>query len=204
MNKKLKIAVRSVVCALIITVIISMLPFQAACKEIQSDVFRLHILANSDSNEDQRLKLTVRDGVLEYTEHIFKNAASKDEAISAAGENLQLIANRAKSIVEENGYDYDVSVMITDEFFTTRTYGDVTMPSGTYPALRIIIGEGKGHNWWCVMYPSLCVGASADYSALRKNTSESEYMVMTAEKREYKFKIVEYYEMIVHALTSGL
>lgn len=146
-------------CAFALTIMLTLIPFEASCREIQQDVFRLHILANSDSEEDQNLKLKVRDEILKYTEDIYKNSNSKEEAIKLTSENLQSIANKAKEIVSENGYDYQVKARIADVYFNTRTYENVTMPSGTYKALQIEIGKAEGKNWWCVMYPSLCVGA---------------------------------------------
>ncbi|MDY3861865.1 MAG: stage II sporulation protein R [Ruminococcus sp.] len=201
MKKQIRILLKSLASAFVIAVIISMVPFQAVCQEVQNDVFRLHILANSDSDTDQALKLKVRDEILKYTQQMYKNAGSKSEAIRLTDKHLQALADRAKGVVRDEGFDYCVTAQIADTFFDTRTYGNVTMPSGEYPALRIIIGEGKGHNWWCVMYPSLCVGASADYQALKKCTDDREYNLLTGEKRIYKFKIVEYYEKIKDFLT---
>lgn len=190
----MKMFIKALCCSLVLTVLFSMLPFEASCQEIKDDVFRLHILANSDSDEDQSLKLKVRDEILRFTESLYKNSGSKEEALRLTKDNLQAIANRAKQVICDSGYDYSVTAEISQEYFDTRTYENVTMPSGTYQALRIIIGEGKGHNWWCVMYPSLCVGASTDYDALEKNMNDSEIQLLTKEKCTYKFKIVEYFE----------
>ena len=192
----MKMFIKALCCNLVLTVLFSMLPFEASCQEIKDDVFRLHILANSDSDEDQSLKLKVRDEILSFTESLYKNSGSKEEALRLTKDNLQAIANRAKQVIYDSGYNYSVTAEISQEYFDTRTYENVTMPSGTYQALRIIIGEGKGHNWWCVMYPSLCVGASTDYEALEKNMNDSEIQLLTKEKCTYKFKIVEYFEKL--------
>lgn len=192
----MKMFIKALCCSLVLTVLFSMLPFEASCQEIKDDVFRLHILANSDSDEDQSLKLKVRDEILSFTESLYKNSGSKEEALRLTKDNLQAIANKAKQVICDSGYDYSVTAEISQEYFDTRTYENVTMPSGTYQALRIIIGEGKGHNWWCVMYPSLCVGASTDYEALEKNMNDSEIQLLTEEKCTYKFKIVEYFEKL--------
>lgn len=192
----MKMFIKALCCSLVLTVLFSMLPFEASCQEIKDDVFRLHILANSDSDEDQSLKLKVRDEILRFTESLYKNSGSKEEALRLTKDNLQAIANRAKQVICDSGYNYSVTAEISQEYFDTRTYENVTMPSGTYQALRIIIGEGKGHNWWCVMYPSLCVGASTDYEALEKNMNDSEIQLLTEEKCTYKFKIVEYFEKL--------
>lgn len=191
-----KLLFKSFCCAFVLTIMLTLLPFEASCQEIQQDVFRLHILANSDSEEDQNLKLKVRDEILKYTEDFYKSSNSKEEAIKITAENLQSIANKAKEIVFENGYDYQVKARVADVYFNTRTYENVTMPSGTYKALQIEIGNAEGKNWWCVMYPSLCVGASANYQELKDNMNDNEYSLLTEEKTEYKFKIIEYFEKI--------
>lgn len=193
----MKLFIKSLCVALIITVLMSVLPFEASCQEIRDDVFRLHILANSDSNEDQSLKLKVRDEVLKYTENLYKNSTSKADAETLTFDNLQTIANVAKQVIVNNGYDYQVTCQISDVYFNTRTYENVTMPSGTYKALQIKIGKAQGKNWWCVMYPSLCVGACTNYNELREKLDNREYNLLVNEKTEYKFKIVEYYEKIV-------
>lgn len=192
----MKNIIKSICIATVICVIFSLIPFNAQCKDISGNVFRLHILANSDSKQDQELKLKVRDKVLKYTESIYKNADNKAEAEKLTVKNLQSIADTAKKEVIKNGYNYPVKAQICHMYFNTRYYGKVTMPSGFYNALRITIGKGEGHNWWCVMYPSLCVGSSTDYNSLKENTSDDEYNLMTNEKYEVKFKTLEYFEKI--------
>ena len=193
----MRLFTKSLCVALILTMLFSVLPFEASCQEIRKDVFRLHILANSDTDKDQNLKLKVRDAVLEYTEKLYKNSNTKEEAEVLTSKNLQNIANVAKQVIVDNGYNYNVTCQIEDVYFNTRTYENVTMPSGTYRALQIKIGEAKGKNWWCVMYPSLCVGASTDYKALDDKLNDKEYDTLVNEKTQYKFKIVEIYERIV-------
>lgn len=193
----MRLFTKSLCVALILTMLFSVLPFEASCQEIRKDVFRLHILANSDTDKDQNLKLKVRDAVLEYTEKLYKNSNTKEEAEVLTSKNLQNIANVAKQVIVDNGYNYNVTCQIEDVYFNTRTYENVTMPSGTYRALQIRIGDAKGKNWWCVMYPSLCVGASTDYKALDDKLNDKEYDTLVNEKTQYKFKIVEIYERIV-------
>ncbi len=193
----MRLFTKSLCVALILSVLFSVLPFEASCQEIRKDVFRLHILANSDNEQDQNLKLAVRDEVLKYTEHLYKNSTSKEEAEKLTFENLQNIANVAKQVIVNNGYDYEVTCKIEDVYFNTRTYENVTMPSGTYRALQIKIGNAEGKNWWCVIYPSLCIGASTNYNALNEKLDNSEYNTLINEKTEYKFKIIEIYEKIV-------
>ena len=193
----MRLFTKSLCVALILTMLFSVLPFEASCQEIRKDVFRLHILANSDTDKDQSLKLKVRDAVLEYTEKLYKNSNTKEEAEILTSKNLQNIANVAKQVIVDNGYNYNVTCQIEDVYFNTRTYENVTMPSGTYRALQIKIGDAKGKNWWCVMYPTLCVGASTDYKALDDKLNDKEYDTLVNEKTQYKFKIVEIYERIV-------
>jgi len=192
----MKLLFKSLTVATILSIIFTMIPFSAQCQNVSKEVFRLHILANSDEEYDQTLKLKVRDRVLEYTEQMYKNADSITSAEELTSSNLQKIADVAQAEVVKNGYDYPVKAEICNTYFNTRYYDNVTMPSGNYDALRIIIGEGKGNNWWCVMYPSLCVGASTNYRELEDRVTEDEYKLMTENKCEYKFKIVEYFEKI--------
>lgn len=187
--------IKSACIAFVLTVIYSVIPFEAQCSEISEDVFRLHILANSDSEEDQSLKLKVRDEVLEYTEDLFNSASSKEEAEKIISDNLQSISNVAYCTLLENGYDYTVTAEITNMYFATRYYEGFTLPSGMYDALRITIGEGGGHNWWCVMYPSICISSAQEKDDKAKEVlDDGEYDIVRKEQYQYKFKIVEMFE----------
>lgn len=191
----MKMFIKSACIAFVLAVIYSMLPFQAECAQISNEVFRLHILANSDSDADQSLKLKVRDRVLDYTEELFKNADSKETAEELISQNLQSIADTAYDEVLKNDYDYCVKAEITNMHFSTRYYENYTLPSGNYDALRITIGEGKGHNWWCVMYPSLCISSAEEQDQKAHEVFDSEqYDIVKNEQYQYKFKIVELFE----------
>lgn len=193
----MKLFIKSACIAFVLTVIYSVIPFETQCSEISEDVFRLHILANSDSDEDQSLKLKVRDEVLEYTEDLFNSASSKEEAEKIISDNLQSISNVAYRTLLENGYDYTVTAEITNMYFTTRYYESYTLPSGMYDALRITIGEGEGHNWWCVMYPSICISSVEEKDSKAKEVlNDGEYDIVRNEQYQYKFKIVEMFEKI--------
>lgn len=193
----MKLLIKSACVAFVLAVIYSMIPFQAECADISEEVFRLHILANSDSDEDQNLKLKVRDKVLEYTESLFEEANSKEEAETVISDNLQSISNTAYREVLDNGYDYAVKAEITNMYFTTRYYENYTLPSGMYDALRITIGEGEGHNWWCVMYPSICISTEKEQDEKAKEVfDEQQYEIVKNEQFQYKFKIVEFFEKI--------
>lgn len=191
----MKLFIKSTCIAFVLTVIYSVIPFEAQCSELSKDVFRLHILANSDSEADQSLKIKVRDKVLEFTEDLFNSASSKEEAESIISGNLQSISNVAYQTVIDNGYDYNVTAQITNMYFSTRYYEEYTLPSGMYDALRITIGEGEGHNWWCVMYPSICISSAQDKDSKAKEVfDENEYDIVRNEQYQYKFKIVEMFE----------
>lgn len=191
----MKLLIKSACIAFVLTVIYSVIPFEAQCSELSQDVFRLHILANSDSEADQSLKLKVRDEVLEYTEDLFNSAKTKEEAESVISDNLQSISNVAYQTVLDNGYDYVVTAEITNMYFTTRYYEGYTLPSGMYDALRITIGEGEGHNWWCVMYPSICISSAEDKESKAKEAlDDDEYNIVCNEQYQYKFKVVEMFE----------
>lgn len=191
----MKMFMKILVCTFVISVLLSAVPFESTCSELQQDVLRLHILANSDSSFDQQMKLDIRDRVIETISPLYSDAQSKQDAIEITQDNLQLITDTAQSVVELYDCDYSVKAQITNMYFDTRYYDDFTMPAGMYDTLQITIGEAKGKNWWCVMYPSLCVGASSKQS-MKDDLSSDEYTVITADDLEFRFKIVEYFEKI--------
>lgn len=162
MKRKINFKVlKSALCiGLCLAVILPFYSFEAKCAGIRDSIFRLHILANSDSESDQKLKITVRDALLNTAFEIFDGAADKNEAMKIARENIEEINEAAKDVVSAQGFDYEVTVKIGKSFFDTREYGSETFPAGVYDSLIVSIGEGKGHNWWCVMFPPLCVSAS--------------------------------------------
>lgn len=131
----------------------------AVSEKIQNEVLRFHIPANSDSEEDQKIKLQIRDRILEVSknEGWFSDCKNKENAIEETEKHMKEIKEIADSMLDENGFGYDSEVEICDMKFNERTYGEYTFPEGEYTALRITLGEGKGHNWWCVMYPDMCI-----------------------------------------------
>ena len=168
--------------------------------DLADKVVRLHVLANSDSEEDQVLKLQVRDVVLERATAILEESADRREAASRLrGELLEFERIAAEEIAAE-GYDYPVTVELENTEFPTKEYDGFTLPAGEYLALRVIIGEGQGQNWWCVVFPPLCTAASADIpaSALAAGFSEEEVSLITEEDQGYvlKFKAVEWWETL--------
>jgi len=170
-------------------------------EDITDNVFRLHILANSDSKEDQALKLKVRDEILKNTAYMFDNSKSKEQTVSDVQEHLDEITEIAKSVVRANGYDYDVKCEITDMYFDNRTYDKITMPEGNYTALRITIGKAAGHNWWCVMFPPLCLPAVTNIDEMVEEcdgilTEEEFDMLQNPENYKAKFYVVEIFNKI--------
>ncbi len=186
----------SLLIGLILCILFSCISFTATCENIREDVFRLHILANSDSEEDQNLKLCVRDAILEQTAYLFENNQTVEESMQAARQNLDLLQRTAEEVIVQKGFNYSVQVEIGKDYFETRTYGEITLPAGEYEALRILIGEAKGHNWWCVLYPVMCINACGATPA-DEVLSENEYdVVHNKDKYQIRFKTVEWLESI--------
>lgn len=172
----------------------------AVCTNIADSVFRLHVIANSDSKEDQNLKYIVRDKILEYMNTLTEGATSKSQIIEKASNHITDFEKIAQNTVYENNFNYDVSVEIGNFEFPTKTYGDVSFPPGLYDALRIKIGDAKGQNWWCVMFPPLCFidvssGVVPDDSKeiLESELPDEEYTLISGSENDnkFKFKIVE-------------
>ncbi len=177
----------------------------AVSKNISDSVFRLHVIANSDSDEDQALKLKVRDKLLVYMNSLCYDISSKEDAMRIANEHIEDFSKIAKDVISENGYDYDVEVSVGECDFPTKNYGDVSLPSGIYDALRVKIGSANGHNWWCVMFPPLCFvdvssGVVPDDSKelLENSMSDEEFDLITESdinsEMTFKFKLVELFE----------
>ncbi len=179
--------------AMMIAFIVAVIPFFNSCQELSEDVMRVHILANSDSAADQSLKLSVRDRVLEHCSAYFDDCEDKNEAMAVTEDHLDEIEKVAEKEIRDQGFDYPVKAEVGQAYFNTRYYDEFTMPAGWYDSLRLTIGEGGGKNWWCVMYPALCVGAATD-DKMKEDLSDGEYRVVTSDKVDFRFKIVEYWE----------
>ena len=168
--------------------------------QLADKVVRLHILANSDSEEDQALKLRVRDRVLERATELLEQTGDRREAESRLRGQLLELERIAAEEISDCGYEYDVTAEVANTMFPTKEYDGFTLPAGEYLALRIIIGEGNGHNWWCVVFPPLCTTAAADVpaSALAAGFDEEEVALVTEENEGYvlKFKAMEWWEAI--------
>lgn len=163
---------------------------------LADSVIRLHVIANSDTPEDQALKLAVRDEVLAQAESLYQQGATLEEARAALESHLNAIAAAGRAVVEEQGYDYPVSAQLTRCWFPTKEYDDFALPAGNYTALRVVIGEGEGQNWWCVAFPPLCLGAASetvDEAAQAGYFTPQQAALITEENQGYvlKFKSLE-------------
>ena len=175
----------------------------AVSADISNSVFRLHVIANSDSKEDQDLKYAVRDELIKYMNSISKNVSTKEEAIKIANENKDEFYTIAKKVISDNGFNYDVNIEIGNFSFPTKTYGDISLPAGFYDALKVEIGNATGQNWWCVMFPSLCfvdvsegIVPEESKEDLQINMQEEDYNLIASDETQYKlkFKLVELFE----------
>ncbi len=181
--------------------------FSNRIETLREDVLRLHILADSDTDEAQALKLKVRDTLLEHSEILFDGCDTPEEIRKRAIEQQETIRLLAQTVVEENGCDDQVRVQLVHMDFDEKQYEEITMPAGDYDALRILIGEAQGQNWWCVMYPPLCIPAAADVIADTEITEtyfdeETSEILENAPKFEVKFKCLEWWESLKERLAD--
>ena len=175
----------------------------AVSSDLSNAVFRLHVLANSDSEEDQKLKLKVRDSLLQYMNTLCSSCQTKKEAIAIAIEHKNEFQKIAEHTIKENGYSYSVKINIDNFYFPTKNYGDISLPAGFYDALRVEIGKAQGQNWWCVMFPSLCfidinsgIVDSEAKENLEENLNSESYNIVSDNNNlgiEFKFKIIEFF-----------
>lgn len=174
----------------------------AVSEDLSNSVFRLHVIANSNSEEDQSLKLKVRDKLLNYMNNICSSCTTKEEAMQIAQDHKDEFQKVAKQTIIDSGYDYDVNINIGNYYFPTKNYGDISLPASFYDALRVEIGSAKGRNWWCVMFPSLCFidvssGVISDESRenLQNNLDSESYNIISENTAsiKLKFKIVEFF-----------
>ncbi len=193
----------SIAIGIVTAVIFSICSFAKTSEEIRSDVLRLHVIANSDSSVDQNLKLRLRDYILEEGEDIFDGSVNVENAVKKIEPKLAELKNSAETFVKNAGFDYDVKITLSNEYFTTRTYESVTLPAGKYLALRVVIGSGEGHNWWCVMFPPMCVPAADKKDEIENVFTDKEIkLVESKPKYEPRFKVVEIYEQIRETISE--
>lgn len=169
---------------------------------IANGVFRLHVIANSNSEEDQNLKYKVRDKLIEYMNSMLSSTSTKKDAIDIANSHLDEFKQVALNTIKDEGFDYDVNVSVGNFEFPTKDYGDISLPAGYYDALKVEIGQAKGKNWWCVMFPPLCfvdvtsgVVPEKSKNELKNNLSNEEFALVSNKKDngiQFKFKILEF------------
>lgn len=171
-----------------------------ASNDISTKVLRMHVLANSNSINDQRLKIAVKNNILKSTQELFTDCDNLEESIEIAQSNTELIKDSAQEVIKKYNKNYDVKVYVDNEFFDVREYKDFTLPSGNYNTVKIVIGEGKGKNWWCVMYPAVCISACSD--DFDKALTKEEKKLITSKKYIPKFKILEIINKIKNKINS--
>ena len=188
--------------AVIAAFIFNIAGFAADCAEVRRDVLRLHVVGASDSDFDQNLKLKVRDVVLKKGGAIFEGTVTADEAEKIITPRISELKASAEAVLLENGCNYTVDITVGEEYFATRCYENFTMPAGVYTAVRVNIGTAEGRNWWCVMFPPLCLpAATVDADAFF--TDDEMKVVSSSPKYEPRFKIVEIIESIKNKLQNA-
>lgn len=202
MVKNLKISKKalewSVFFGLLCAVFLSFADFNASCEELRHNVLRLHIVANSDSAADQELKLKIRDEILNLSGDLFDNGTDLDRAIDTVNENLATLEDTANRVIEENGFSYKAKVRLGDAYFDTRVYDTFTLPAGTYKSLIIDVGSAQGKNWWCVIFPQVCIPAATERDLSVSVGDRGTEIAENPQKYVMKFKTVEIYESIKH------
>lgn len=172
----------------------SISPVVEMSEDISEKVFRLHIIANSNSIEDQNLKLEVRNEIMKASKPIYENCTNINDAIINTEKNIKKFTDSAVQTLKRKGCGYSVRCYVTKEFFNIRKYEGFSLPAGMYNCLKIVIGEGKGRNWWCVMFPQICLsGCTDDFDSYLTNEEKD---MITSGGYKVKFKIAEIYERI--------
>lgn len=202
-NSKVKMVIILSFLLFIYTSICAISYAQNISTDIANSVFRLHVIANSDSKEDQDLKYIVRDNLLSYMNELCANCTSKEEAIDLANKNQDKFKQIALNTIKEQGFNYDVKINIGNFEFPTKNYGDISLPAGYYDALRVEIGEAKGQNWWCVMFPPLCfvdissgIVPEESKELIEDNLDEEEFALVSNNsdsQLQFKFKLLEFF-----------
>lgn len=169
---------------------------------LADEVLRLHVVANSDSDADQAVKLQVRDAILSAATPYLDGVQGQQQAQQALEPHLEELAQAGAQVLREAGMDYPITVSIQDVWFPTREYTDFALPAGTYRSLHVILGDGVGHNWWCVVYPPLCVGSVSEESVETSASgvlSEDQISLISGQDGEYvlRFKVLEWWDSLV-------
>jgi len=186
----------SLLIALVFCAAVSFFSLNEEYDYIRENVLRLHILANSDSPEDQKIKLKVRDALQSETDSIFGECNDVDQALESAEHNSAKLQEVVERTLRMNGCGYPVAVRVEKSYFPTRTYNGVTMPAGMYNALRVEIGAAGGQNWWCVMFPAMCVTGRDSRAELETVLTEEQLSLLESDGYEVRFRCVEWYEQL--------
>ena len=178
---------------------------EATQVRLASQVIRLHVLANSDSEEDQALKLEVRDRVLETTSALLAGETEPQAAAVLLNQHLDDIAQTAAQEISAQGHDDRVEVRLEQTWFPTRQYQGISLPAGNYLALRVLIGEAEGHNWWCVVFPNLCLPAVSERALEASTLTPGQISLLQEEETSYvfRFKTLELWQSLKHRLMEG-
>lgn len=207
MKKKLNFIFILTILVFIYIALLSFNYSKAVSSNLSDSVFRLHIIANSDSSADQELKLKVRDNIINYMNTLTSSSSDKKDVISMVNNHLDSFKEIALNTIKGNGYNYDVNIEIGNFHFPTKSYGDISFPAGNYNALKIEIGDAIGQNWWCVLFPPLCfvnssTGVIPDDSknTLKENINSESYEIISEGNKsnntsdiKIKFKIIEFF-----------
>ena len=199
-NKRVKMFMMSIVIGVCITSAVQSYSNKVMA-DISSSVVRLHVVANSDTDEDQALKLEVRDEIIDFLEPVLQDADSVEETKKLLEDNIKKIEEEAQKIVKKYGYTYGVTADFGNYNFPSKSYENAQFPKGKYDALKIVIGKGEGKNWWCVLYPQLCFDYSQNGvlskesdTKLKNVLTYDEYNMITSKSDiNFKLKIVEWF-----------
>ncbi|RKJ41367.1 stage II sporulation protein R [Acutalibacter sp. 1XD8-33] len=198
-----RFAARVMACGFLLAASCGWLRVAAASEQLPENILRLHVVANSDRQEDQDLKLRVRDAVLEEANRWCQGAETLEEANVQICTHLEGIRGAAENVIKANGFTDRATVQVTEEFFPTRTYENFTLPAGRYRALRVVIGEGEGHNWWCVVFPALCLPAAGEKDVLATLPENQRKVAQSPGRYQVEFKLAEWYEELKNWLAGG-
>ena len=169
---------------------------------VRESVLRLHVIANSDSGADQTVKLLVRDALLKKGADLFDGSVTAEDAEARILPQKRLLEEEANRVLRENGCGYNAEVTVTTEFFDTRAYDEFTLPAGTYRAVKVVLGKGQGQNWWCVMFPPLCLPAATKEEAAEAFAPQDYRVLQPKKGYAVRFKLVEIWETLWEKLKA--
>ncbi len=203
-SKKLHIWESALLVAFAVTLLVGCCA-SAGRSALAEQVLRLHVVANSDSSEDQTVKLQVRDAVLAQAQPLLEGVEDSRSAEQVLTPYLEELEQTAAGVLSAEGFEDEVTVSITDQWFPTKEYEGFALPAGQYRALRVVIGEGEGQNWWCVVFPPLCFAAVTEEvvaAAAEAGLTEEQVALITGQDGGYvlKFKVMEWWELLMEKL----